>query len=81
MSLKIKNALSGLPKRAAKSDMYHQHSAVVMKGGVPVVWGTNKIHGSCTHHAEHDAIRSFLASRGIRSWEKEPYILQGRLRE
>jgi len=75
MTKKILGILATMPIIANKSQINHQHSAVLLKNGTPVVWGFNNIKGITTYHAEHDVIRKYLAMKCIREpCIKEPCI-------
>lgn len=69
----LNNLLKRLPRLAQKSNINHQHAAVLMKGGSPVAWGFNVIKGSKTFHAETNVIQRFLMSRGFQSFGKSGY--------
>lgn len=74
---RLRNIANKLPAYAAKSTMLSQHSAVLVKNGVPLMYSYNKILGSNTVHAECDVIRRYLLSQGIRCREKESHLLWG----
>ena len=76
-SARLTKLFSKLIDNAKKSDIMHQHSAVLMYNGAPVAWGFNRISGNKTHHAEHDAIRKFLLSRGMIGWVNQQRVLWG----
>ncbi len=65
LSNRLNNILAKLPSIADKSNISHQHGAVLIKNGIPVVWGYNKIQGLSTVHAECSVIKQFLLSKGI----------------
>ncbi len=69
MASKFLNVLATLPYVASKSQITHRHSAVIIKNGAPIIWGFNNIKGADTYHAEHDAIRKYLAMKRI-LWNK-----------
>jgi len=64
--MKLSNILSKLPAYAMKSSICHQHGAVVIRNGSPIVYGFNEIKGNNTYHAEHDVIRRYLALYGLK---------------
>jgi hypothetical protein len=74
---KLFGLLSKLSRVASNSQINHQHAAVLIHNGNPVVWGFNTIKGHKTHHAECDVIRRFLISRGNLGYVKEQSILWG----
>ncbi len=74
---KFYNILRKLPRHAIKSDINHQHGAVLVKNGSPIVWGFNSIKGEHTYHAEHDVIRKYLSLKGIKGWERGQCLLRG----
>ena len=75
MNTKLANVLATMPHIANKSQLNHQHSAVILKNGTPIIWGFNNIKGLRTYHAEHDAIRKYLAMKCIKSRSIEPCLL------
>lgn len=70
MTDKFNNILRKLPKIASKSILNHQHAAVVIKNGSPVINGFNQIKGSKTYHAEHDAINRYLSLYGFKYYQR-----------
>lgn len=70
---RLNKFLKWLPKLAVKSDINHQHAAVLMQGGSPVAWGFNTIKGAKTFHAEMSVIQRFMTSRGFQSFGKSGY--------
>jgi hypothetical protein len=76
MHHKFLNILATLPHIANKSQINHQHSAVIIKNGTPIIWGFNNIRGVNTYHAEHDVIRKYLAMKCIKGGnEIRPWCL------
>lgn len=62
---------------ASTSLITHKHAAVVMIKGRPMAYGVNSMRGARPYHAEADAIRSYLISRGLLGWVKQCRILWG----
>lgn len=54
--MKLLLILAKLQQYATKSNMMHRHSAVILKKGVPIIYGFNHLKGIKTFHAEHDVI-------------------------
>ncbi len=75
MPSKFAGILRRLPLMALKSDVNHQHGAVIIKNGSPIIWGFNSIKGEKTYHAEHDVLRKFLYLKGFKGWERDQRIL------
>lgn len=59
---RLRALMSKLSNIARKSEINHQHAAVIIRNGNPVAWGINSIKGNNTCHAECDAIRKYLLS-------------------
>jgi hypothetical protein len=66
LPLHFQNLLTKLSKTAEKSIICHQHGAVLLKNGTPILWGYNNIVGNVTLHAECSVIRQFLRLKGIK---------------
>lgn len=75
MTLKFSNILRKLPRIASKSNLNHQHAAIVIKNGAPIVNGFNHIKGNKTYHAEHAALVNYLSLYGF----KEPQYCKQRV--
>ena len=72
---KLVGIVSKLPAYADKSTITHRHGAALIKNGIPILFGYNKIQGIKTIHAECDVIRQFLLSRGVKLKYREKCIL------
>lgn len=66
LATKWQNIICRLPGLASKSQLTHQHSAVVIKSGKPVAYGVNQLSGGKTYHAEHSALIRYLAGYNVR---------------
>ncbi len=76
MPNKFAGLLRKLPLMALKSSIQHQHGAVIIKNGSPIIWGFNSIKGQKTYHAEHDVLRKFLNLKGFKGMGgNQPRIL------
>lgn len=73
LSSRMLNILDRLPYYADKSNINHQHGAVLIKNGSPIIWGFNSIKGNNTYHAEHEVINRYLLSQRLLYREKGKY--------
>lgn len=76
MTTRMCNLIERLPDIASKSEISHQHGAVLVKNGVPLIYAFNKINGGRTVHAEHNAIRRYLAGQGLKCGERHSCLLR-----
>ena len=56
MNNKLQNIMDKMTVYANKSTITHQHAAVLLKNGKPIMWGYNKL----AIHAECDVIKQYL---------------------
>jgi pyrimidine deaminase RibD-like protein len=66
-----------LQETAKKSSILHKHGAVVIKNGKALSWGFNSIVGLRPCHAEIDAIKKYLISKGMLGYVSSRRILWG----
>jgi hypothetical protein len=70
----LESILNRLAQYADKSKNMHRHSAAIVKGDRPFIWGFNSGYDNWhNRHAEQSVIESYLRSKGLRGFNVESW--------